>query len=175
MKCEIIQDILPLFVDEICGSVTREAVEEHLHTCKECREKEKELRAEFIVEAKDPLEMDKKEILIKREKSVITAVNERILRIVAKFDIVVTSIIILFLFYYSIKSEGLLLGVTKALMSIPFGVPAGGALIVFVIFDGMYLINGKKKKDTFVSGSLVVMSVVAKVMVFFIMLIYLVV
>lgn len=38
MKCDIIQDLIPSYVDEICSNATRECVEEHIKICKECEQ-----------------------------------------------------------------------------------------------------------------------------------------
>ena len=35
-KCDIIQDMLPLYVDEVCSEAAAEMVKEHLATCAEC-------------------------------------------------------------------------------------------------------------------------------------------
>ena len=37
MNCEIIKDLLPLYVDGICSKETEQAVREHLKTCDACR------------------------------------------------------------------------------------------------------------------------------------------
>ena len=37
MKCEIIKDLLPSFIDELTSEVSNEAVEEHLAECESCR------------------------------------------------------------------------------------------------------------------------------------------
>ncbi|MBN8192962.1 zf-HC2 domain-containing protein [Bacillus sp. NTK074B] len=37
-KCNIVQDLLPSYIDEICSGDSREFVQEHLSLCKECRE-----------------------------------------------------------------------------------------------------------------------------------------
>lgn len=36
LKCEIVQDLLPLYCDEVVNTVTREAVAEHLENCEAC-------------------------------------------------------------------------------------------------------------------------------------------
>ena len=36
--CEIIRDLLPLYIDEVCNIETKQAVEKHLAECKKCRE-----------------------------------------------------------------------------------------------------------------------------------------
>ena len=37
MKCEIIRDLLPSYIDELTSEVSNEAVEEHLAECESCR------------------------------------------------------------------------------------------------------------------------------------------
>lgn len=37
IKCDIIQDLIPSYVDGICSEATRECVEEHMESCEECR------------------------------------------------------------------------------------------------------------------------------------------
>lgn len=38
VSCEVIRDLLPLYVDQICSEESRKLVEEHLDTCRECRQ-----------------------------------------------------------------------------------------------------------------------------------------
>ena len=35
-ECEVIRDLLPLYVDEVCSGTSRELIEEHLQDCPEC-------------------------------------------------------------------------------------------------------------------------------------------
>lgn len=42
--CEIVRDLLPLYVDGVCSGASREMVGEHLSQCGECRELEQKLR-----------------------------------------------------------------------------------------------------------------------------------
>ena len=36
-NCEIIKDLLPLYLDKVCSKESSALVEEHLRTCKECQ------------------------------------------------------------------------------------------------------------------------------------------
>ncbi len=36
MNCNIIKDLLPSYIDEICSGDTAKAVEEHTEHCEEC-------------------------------------------------------------------------------------------------------------------------------------------
>lgn len=35
-ECEIVRDILPLYVDDVCSASSREIIDEHLKSCREC-------------------------------------------------------------------------------------------------------------------------------------------
>ena len=37
LNCEIVQDLLPLYIDEVCSLASREAVEAHIRQCESCR------------------------------------------------------------------------------------------------------------------------------------------
>ena len=37
MKCDIIQDLIPSYVDGVCSDATKECVEEHMESCEGCR------------------------------------------------------------------------------------------------------------------------------------------
>lgn len=44
-ECEIVRDILPLYVDDACSDSSREIIEEHLKECRECAAYLEEIRA----------------------------------------------------------------------------------------------------------------------------------
>jgi len=69
MKCEIIKDLLPSYVDELTSQESNEEIEAHLEYCPECREYLGEIRKEIEV---DKAEKDENiEIFIKvKEKTV---------------------------------------------------------------------------------------------------------
>lgn len=47
--CEIIRDLLPLYVDDVVSEESRSAVDEHLTECDSCREMRDELRANNVI------------------------------------------------------------------------------------------------------------------------------
>lgn len=63
MNCKVIEDLLPLYLDEVCSEESKQLVEDHLAECEVCRK---------LVEATTKLEYEKKE-----EKAVDTAVVKR--------------------------------------------------------------------------------------------------
>ena len=38
MKCEVVRDLLPLYVDGVVSEESRKMIEEHLEECDDCRE-----------------------------------------------------------------------------------------------------------------------------------------
>lgn len=72
-KCNLIRDILPLYVEDMVSTDTREFVSEHLEHCEECRAELEHMRkpADFIPDADIvPLKRIKKELFIKRLQTV---------------------------------------------------------------------------------------------------------
>ena len=58
--CEIIRDLLPLYVDDICSEKSRELVEEHLQECAECSDllsklKKTEIESDLKKEKEDAI------------------------------------------------------------------------------------------------------------------------
>ena len=72
-KCNLIRDILPLYVEDMVSTDTREFVSEHLEHCEECRAELEHMRkpADIIPNADIvPLKRIKKELFIKRIQTV---------------------------------------------------------------------------------------------------------
>lgn len=72
-KCNLIRDILPLYVEDMVSTDTREFVSEHLEYCEACRAEFEHMRkpADFIPNADIvPLKRIKKELFIKRLQTV---------------------------------------------------------------------------------------------------------
>ena len=77
-KCNLIRDILPLYVEDMVSTDTREFVSEHLEHCEACRAEFEHMRkpADIIPDADIvPLKKIKKELFIKRLQTVfLTAI-----------------------------------------------------------------------------------------------------
>lgn len=62
IPCEMIQDILPLYVDKLTSEVTNREIEEHLADCETCRESKKRLGTALAGESKRRQQEEKQEI-----------------------------------------------------------------------------------------------------------------
>ena len=67
MKCEIIRDLIPLYLDKVCSEDSRKLVEDHLSECSECRKYMKELETELeVVKQKKEEDLDEKTVVTGR-------------------------------------------------------------------------------------------------------------
>ena len=53
MHCDIVKDLLPLYVDDVCSEKSKAAIEEHLKECEECRKCYEDLTKELPQVAAD--------------------------------------------------------------------------------------------------------------------------
>ncbi len=50
MKCSIIKDLLPLYIDDCCSNESTQLIEEHLKTCKDCKNTYENMKFAFYTE-----------------------------------------------------------------------------------------------------------------------------
>ena len=50
-SCDLIQDLLPLYCDQVCSKDSAEAVKEHISTCENCRNIYAGMKQEASMEA----------------------------------------------------------------------------------------------------------------------------
>ncbi|MGE7835348.1 anti-sigma factor family protein [Viridibacillus arvi] len=79
MNCNIIKDLLPSYIDEICSEDTAKLVEDHVQHCEECKQTLKRLQQQTDYDQMIPEEVKKaitpfKKINSKRRIQVITAI-----------------------------------------------------------------------------------------------------
>lgn len=60
ISCSVIEDILPLYIDEICNYDTKKLVEEHLKNCDKCQEKYRQMTGTIVTESEIPTPEEKK-------------------------------------------------------------------------------------------------------------------
>lgn len=70
LECCIVEDLLPLYIDDACSAGTKKAVEEHLDTCARCKKKYGDMTAELAC-AVQPPEPEKAGLFRKARKNVL--------------------------------------------------------------------------------------------------------
>ena len=68
LPCELIEDLLPMYVDELASPVTNEVVKEHLESCENCNRKYKIMK--HPVSEKSQKEVKEIDFLKKTKKSI---------------------------------------------------------------------------------------------------------
>ncbi len=91
MKCKIICDLLPLYIDDVCSDETKELVERHLEKCPACRSEYEKMKAELSLhEAED---LDEKELMKKGEEKMKEYVKEKIYQKVILADTILNLLV----------------------------------------------------------------------------------
>lgn len=68
LSCEIVQDLLPLYVDDVVSDETRKAVEKHLQDCEACQKEVADMREKNILPTSEQLARSEAQTLKKIRK-----------------------------------------------------------------------------------------------------------
>lgn len=175
LRCEIVRDILPLYLDGCCSEVTVKEVEEHLENCQECNRIAQEMKIEIEVSEDERLRnAAPKELLEEGKEMIEKKVKGDILGKVVYVDILVNiafciyNMSIMFgpLAYLEdrIRIEDNMSSVFEMVHFISMcSVPVLPCLVIGQIF---YIINHNfRKKDTYTSRFIAMSSLYVKVAV----------
>lgn len=151
MNCRIIEDLLPLYLEDACSEESRRAVEEHLWTCEKCRKKAKNWQMDYVtLSQKEKVQenLEEGELLVKREKAIKKETRMHIFGWVILADFVLLSGILFVIIRYLIHTDlNYILQQDNLLsISIPF-------VAVAVLFEGIFLVRQYilKKETTILS------------------------
>ena len=101
MKCKIICDLLPMYIDEVCSDETKELVEEHLKACPECRREYEQMKADISLnEAED---LDEKELMKRGKETMTEHIKDKIYRKWILGDTILNLMLAVYLFVYGMK------------------------------------------------------------------------
>jgi len=79
MKCNIIRDLIPLYLDDVCSEETKELVKEHLNTCEECSRVSEQMKETLFENEKErEMYLDEKKLLEEGKKVIIKKEKERL-------------------------------------------------------------------------------------------------
>lgn len=90
IKCTIIQDVLPLYVDEVVSQDTKEMVDEHLQHCEKCQIEYDSMKKELYIPVENKISLFKDISKKWRKKKVIISIT----------SVLLTAIILLGVFSY---------------------------------------------------------------------------
>ena len=92
LPCEVIEDLLALYHDDVCSELTKEIVEEHLAQCASCKAKLDLIEEEIHLpqqdyEAVDTLKKIKKKVKIKEIRSILVTVAILVVFMVGSYQL----------------------------------------------------------------------------------------
>lgn len=100
MKCEIIRDLMPLYLDDCCSEGSKQMVEEHIRGCDACRKILGEMSRELIVGAEEQQKNLLEEDLLQTGKEVIRSkVREDYMENIIWIDIPLNLLMLIFGIY----------------------------------------------------------------------------
>lgn len=103
MKCDIIQDLLPSYIEKLTSLHSNEEIEKHLQTCENCRKAYKEMSAstDFNLPVIDQEEVEKLNYFKKLKKKNLTV----IFLSASAALVLATAIIVFFVIGFSVSSK----------------------------------------------------------------------
>lgn len=105
MQCEVIQDLIPLYLDDCCSEKSRRLVEEHLRECDECRKLIQKMGQKLPFEEEEAVEIIREEELFRQSKEVIKKeVKTDYMAKAVRIDLFLNIGLILYLLYRCIQA-----------------------------------------------------------------------
>lgn len=161
-KCEIIKDLLPLYMDNACSRESRELVEEHLADCRDCSNEQKLMEQNIEIEEGYIKEnLDEGKLLEQGKKDIEKKVKKDFLMKATCVDIILNVLIVIFFMGKTWEVNHSAAG----MMAVFFEYPYILMFIIFIVWQLVFLINEKRNKETFVSQLISGMSILCKAVI----------
>lgn len=100
ISCNIIKDILPLYLDGVVSDDTRQMVEEHLRTCDQCREEAVTLKQDVVLPASKSVRL--------AETKVVKGLKRKLFRkkfLISAVSVIITIAILAGIYSYMVMTE----------------------------------------------------------------------
>ena len=173
MGCEIIRDLMPLYLDDCCSEGSRRLLEDHIKECDSCRKLLGEMSKELVVGAEERCRNLSEEKLLKTGKEMIrTEVRGNYLEKIVWMDIPLNVMLSIFGIIIVIKYSSDILEMVWD-NNVPLGIytcigdPAMiGLSLYFFMGEILYLAGMKKKRRTEIFNSIILESVFYKIALF---------
>lgn len=140
MKCKIICDLLPLYIDDVCSDETKKLVESHLEQCSACRSEYEKMKADISLHEAEGI--DEKELMKKGEETMKEYVRENLYRKIILGDTLLNLLIAAYMF-------------TRGMLGVKNGDPyyyvelflTLGSIGIFFFADIIYWIKYTRRKN----------------------------
>ena len=79
LKCYIVRDLLPLYIDKTCSEQTSKDIEEHIESCEECQKLYCKMNEDFKILVTDDTYIDEKKLFSHAKKSIVMLISPLII------------------------------------------------------------------------------------------------
>lgn len=173
ISCNVIKDILPLYVDDVVCEETRKLVENHLCQCNACREELNCMAEDINISVPDICEQEELKALAKSVSNIEQRGILKYFSCAAFFDLLLNIGMPIFVMwvrslYIAVNTIDKYIGMGKY-MSLEMMenswdfIAILGYCIFFGCWDVIYIVQALKKKSTNVSEAIVIMSYTLKI------------
>lgn len=100
INCDIIKDVLPLYLDDVVSEATKEMVEEHLRSCESCRKEAKLLKQDLVLPSTQNIQLSEARVF-KNLKSRFRKKNTMIFI----SSVIIAILLVISLYSYAALSE----------------------------------------------------------------------
>lgn len=111
IACNVIDDLYPLYKDDVCSGESRALVEAHLHECEECRKKFEDVDVEIQSE---PIGLDEKRQITELAKKWEMLLKKRAIRAVIKTIAVMVVLLLILDFATAGKTKNAKMTIDKS-------------------------------------------------------------
>lgn len=167
MKCEIIRDLMPLYLDDCCSEGSGRLVKEHIEECDSCRNLLEEMSKELVVGTREKQKNLMEEELLKTGKEVIkTEMRRDYLEKIVWIDIPLNIVLYIFGMIIMLRYNGSNFYLYEKLSKMMWeksvsldiyssiGDPMTvGLMIYFLVGEILYLVRRKKKRQIGIANS----------------------
>lgn len=176
-QCNVIRDLLPLYLDEVCSADSGKLVEEHLEHCEACRRELEEMKIDLCIGGMEETdeaeaEIEEERILLEGKKALEDKIWKNyqlslgILDIIANFCIFVWCIYASATFGYEVVTQNLFaeLGPLSGLLEAKFMLLTMGFLYVFFfIWEAVYFLRYGFRRRQGIFREVIMYSLLSKV------------
>ena len=156
-KCEIIMDLLPLYIDDCCSESSREFIREHLAECDSCRKHYQEMNVDLNLPKEDSMQEQSEEFYFQKGKEIIKdEVKKEYMFKAALIDFVVN--VLLLAASLTFLADFMM----KSFISPIFYV---GIIAVWIVYEIIYFVQAKKGIIDNVTRAMIGFSLAIKIVV----------
>ena len=168
MKCEIIRDLMPLYLDDCCSEGSGRLVKEHIEECDSCRNLLEEMSKELVVGTREKQKNLMEEELLKTGKEVIkTEMRRDYLEKIVWIDIPLNIVLYIFGMIIMLRYNGSNFYLYEKLSKMMWEKSVSLDIYsYFLVGEILYLVRRKKKRQIGMLDSIIWESVIYKIIMF---------